>query len=670
MIMKKVETLTMNNQTIQNDQDFLIEKLKEIKDERIYEKPSDFIERVRYIPKGLSPKPGYFEFDFTPYLREPFDLLSPDSGINEIVLMKPAQIGYNVGILENAILYFMACHPSYVQFVTADKELAKEMVKERIDPMIDAAGLRHLIFAQSKRKGSKSTGDTILHKQWPGGAINFVGAKNPDAFRGRTRQILLLDEVDTYEDDAKEGSKLDIIRNRTNAFAESRKIIYGSTPLILQNSKIYQLYLQGDQRHYYINCPRCEQPIELLWHIEKENGSVCGIIFEIENNNPVYETVRYRCQVCEKDFRDEEKVFFLLGKGQWKPTAKPQIPGIASFWLNALYSPPGVYSWVKLVQDWSKVWNFEKNRIKSVEKYREWKNTKEGWPWEDRGQSISAERSILNRRTGALLGEIPEELMIRDSGSHCMLVTCAVDVQKTGLYVHVVGWCINGISWTIDWFKIEGDIGNVKNEVWQKLDKHVFDKRYVSKAGKTYKIAITLIDSGWGEHADVVYQFSKGFDNGVYAIKGEDYLSTQLVFDSFSKTKLEQHGLEHAYLLNTTLLKDRLSRYSRLAWETRERQPDWFCNYPEDLGSEFFNQLEAEEKVDIRDKITKTWKKAVWKNVSGADNHSLDTSAYNLAALEIVANEYCKSDKIGLKFLSYEAFWLYCMERGKGEFWY
>lgn len=645
----------------ENDLDFFLEQLENLKSERVYEVPTEFIERVRYIPKGLSPKPGYFEFSYTPYFIEPFNLLASDSGVQEIAFMKSAQIGYTVVIVENGILYFIGSEPKYVQFITADQSLAKETVKERIDPMIDQAGLRHLIFSQSKRKGSKVSGDTILHKEFPGGALTCVGAKNPDAFRGRTKQVSFLDEIDTYADDNKEGSKLGIIRNRSNAFAETRKIIYGSTPLIEQSSQILKLYKQGDQRHYYVPCPRCGEMIVLHWRIKNNNGVDCGIVFDVKDNLPVYETVAYKCQACEQTFKNDEKVFFLLGgKGEWRPTAVSKIPRFRSYWINALYSPPGMYSFEQIVQDWSRAWDFERNRVKDIEAYREFRNTKQGLPFEERGTQIKYEKVISLRRTGFLIGKIPEEKMIADTGSEAMIVTCACDVQGDCIFVDVKAWTAGGQSWTLEFFELTGDPRKVDDPIWSKLDDFIVNTRYKAESGRTYWIEITFVDSGW--QAPNVYEFCSRFSSGVFASKGEESLKDGLVYIPMSKTTIERAGVVAAYKINTTLLKNRLQYYlGALQWPTGEQQPEWYCNFAEDLKDDYFKQFEAEEKVIVKNKQTGQYIKTVWRNTHELPNHASDTFVYNLAALHLVADRVCR-ENLGIDHLNWTAFWEACKD--------
>jgi phage terminase large subunit GpA-like protein len=269
--------------------------------------------------------------------------------------------------------------------------------------------------------------------------------------------------------------------------------------------------------------------------------------------------------------------------------------------------------------------------------------------WEERGQSISAERTILNKRSGVILGELPDdEITFRDCGGPVLILTCTVDVQTTCLWVHVVGWCAGGTNWTIDWFKIDGDPANKNDQCWKELDKFITNKIYTNK-DRSLKIWYALIDSG--HVAPSVYNFCQPWQN-VYPCKGQQYIAGNKPWQEFSKETLEKAAVEHGYILNTVQYKDNLSAYLRLNWNTRDIQPDWYFNYPEDLGSEFFEQLENEERLKIYDKLSGDWRKTIWK--ATGDNHAMDTTVYNLAAIEILAFDICRS--YGYQ-LSWDFFW-------------
>lgn len=641
------------------DIDFLIEQINAITDERHYDIPTEYIERVRYLPKGLTPKPGYFDFAYTPYLKEIFDNLSPESPIETTIVMKSAQIGYTVGVLENGILYHIGSNPRTVQFVTADKNLATETVKTRIDPMIDHANLREMIFAQAKRKGNRATGDTSLLKEYPGGFFSAGGAKNPDMFRGRTYQVSLFDEIDTWDDDVKEGSKIDLALNRSNAFSATRKIVMGSTPLILQTSKIYSYYMAGDRRNFIVPCPRCGQFQVLRWHGVTDSGKQYGIKFEIENGKPLYESIHYQCEHCAGKFYDHEKTI-LLPAGEWQATFESSKKRYRSYWINALYSPPGMYGWDRIVEDWTDCWDLKSDRVKDKEKLRVFYNTKRGLPWEETGDKIKFEAANSKRVFGWRRNQIENDLAIKRGGGRILLLTCAVDVQKNNLFVDIKGWSSRGINYTIDFRSIDGPTEDYNSPVWEELDKIVSDEQWTDGNGRVYRLSNTFIDSG--KYTEYVYRFCSRFTSGVYPIKGEDWLPGGILLKNFSKETIEKSGLVSGigYRLNTTAFKDRTARIINFAdWGTDEVQPDWYANFTEELGDDYFRQFETEYKKEIKDKVTNKFKGIRWvQTTAGSANHAFDTFGYSLACLNDIAQATCELE-LGLEKLDWEEFWNY-----------
>ncbi|HET6494978.1 MAG TPA: phage terminase large subunit family protein, partial [Thermoleophilia bacterium] len=62
--------------------------------------PSEWAETQRYLPAQLTPMPGPYRFDVTPYLREIVDCIGIESPVREVSLMKGVQMAATVGILE------------------------------------------------------------------------------------------------------------------------------------------------------------------------------------------------------------------------------------------------------------------------------------------------------------------------------------------------------------------------------------------------------------------------------------------------------------------------------------------------------------------------------------------------------------------------------------------
>ena len=648
------------------DIEFFIQQINSITDSKEYELPSDYVERVRYLPSELTTFPGKFNFDKSPYLREILDCLSPLSTVQEVVLMKAAQIMATTGILENYLVYNIGCDPKTQLYVSADKGLIEKGFKVKVERAIDTCDLRDLIFSQTRKR--KATGDTTTEKEYPGGFLHGVGARNPGKLRSMSYQVMLFDELDGFPDTlGKEGDPVSIAKNRTNAFSTKRKILYLSTPTITQTSKIDKLYLQGDQRNFFVPCKFCGKMQVLRWHGVTEEGKTYGIVFDLDSDFlPLYDTVGYKCQYCDGIMKNHDKAV-IIKKGEWRPTEKAKVPNFRSYWINALYSPPGMYTFEDMVTDWTKCWDLKKDRMKDKDEMKTFYNTKRGLPWLEKGTSIKYEKSVLHRRTGFAMGHIPEKMMIEDTGSFALLFTSSVDVSGDKIYVDTKAWTEGGQSWTIDFFSIDGDITDVKSKLWSDLDKYIIEKVYSGENGKQYQIINTFIDSGWGKYTDVVYEFCKRFSGGVFAVKGKEDLPEGITYRKFSKETLEKIGLYAAYSINTTKIKDRISRaMSILQWDTGQIQPDWYPNFPEDLGDEFFRMFEAEHRVEVRDRDTKQFRRVRWKQTEGAENHAFDTFVYNLAGLELVAYRTCR-EELGLNVLSWSDFWEYCKT---GRFYY
>jgi phage terminase large subunit GpA-like protein len=660
----------------EGDIDFLAEQLGRITDSLHYDLPGDFVERVRYLNGDLTPFPGKFSFEKFPYFRKIVDCFSPMDSTQEVVLMKGNQMGATTAVLETIILYNIMSVPKAQMYVTADAGLVRTSVQVRVERMIDNAGARDLIFSQSrKKKGSRNTGDTAVAKEYPGGYLHCFGGRSPSRFRGLSYPCALADEVDAFPDAIpKEGTVVDLVRNRTNAYTgNKRKILWTSTPLVKQTSKIEKLYEAGDREKYLVPCKHCGTMQELVWHGKNDDGYTWGIVWENdENYEPIYETVAYKCSNpdCGGLMKNYDKAV-IIPKGEWRPTAKPTAPATKSFHITPIYNPPGMYSWEDMVNQWADAWDIKNNRPRDKEKYRIFRNTKQGLTFEDFGVQIESERARQFRRTGFILEDepggllargVPNDMALEDSGSPVLILIASVDVQKDRLYVDIKGYSYGGVTWTLEFIPLEGNTADF-NGPWDKLDAIISDKRYIGTDGKVYRIQATFIDSGY--NAEWVYEFVKKHSYGVFACKGMDYLPAGETYQSFSAAARDKIGFNAALKINTGKLKDKISNsLTSSMWITGQRQPWWYPNFREDFHEDYFKQFEAEVKKEVRDAVTHQFKKIVWEQKFGADNHAFDTYVYNLAALELVAEQFCRQ-VIGLPALNWTAFWDFALQ---GEF--
>ena len=118
-----------------------------------------------------------------------------DPSIQEIVVMAGAQLG-KTEILLNIVGYHIDNDPSPILVLQPTLDMAQAFSKDRV-----AAGLiksTPALRGKVKDPRARDSGNTTLHKIFPGGAITMVGANSPSGLASRPIRIVLCDEVDRY----------------------------------------------------------------------------------------------------------------------------------------------------------------------------------------------------------------------------------------------------------------------------------------------------------------------------------------------------------------------------------------------------------------------------------------------------------------------------------------
>lgn len=504
------------------------------------QKPSDWAEEHRVMTTDVSPFPGKFSFDRTPYLREVLDTLSPNHPARVVATMKGAQIGFSTGVIENGVGYIIAQNPGNILFLTGHSDLAGEAMSGKIDQMIDSCGLRKLIRPNVLRKKNQRTGDTNKSKEFPGGSIVAGSAGNHKLLRQRSVRFGFIDDFDAAKKSTKEsGSTTEMIEQRFAAYSEKMKLHYISTPEVKQTSNIEPVYELGDQRRYHVPCPCCGDYIILEWAITIDNKTY-GITYERDENGELVDgSVGYTCQSCGEFFTDKHKYEMNLN-GEWRPTAKPSEVGYYSYHISSLYAPPGMYDWEHYVRQYIKA-----NPINEPVKVKEMQtfvNLVLGETYEAKGEAPKANQLQKNTRDYQI-NELPEKLSHQDGNGQIVCITIGSDlngkVEDARLDYEVLAWTESGASYSIN----HGSIGtfipresqkknkvdrvhwtyeeNAPNSVWP-LFEEVIDRVYQTDTGRRMKAFITGVDTG--HYTQFAYNFIEKQRGQRYVIglKGKD----------------------------------------------------------------------------------------------------------------------------------------------------
>lgn len=633
-------------------------------------KPSEWTEQKRYMDSSVSRYKGKFSYNITPYTKEIIDCLSPDHPARVVAVMKGAQIGFSVGVIESGIGWIISQNPGNILLLTGHADLSEEAIV-KIDNMIDSCGIRNLIRSNISRARNMKTGDTNTKKEFPGGMLVAGSSNNHKLLRQRSVQYGFIDDFDAAKKtDKSSGSTAKMIEQRFAAYYDKMKLFYISTPELKQSSNIEPLYLLGDQRKYHIPCPKCGELIVLNWSVEidgsegKEKG---GITWKLDDNNKLINgSVGYICQKCSGFFDDSRKYEFNLA-GRYIPTTEASSPGYYSFHISSLYAPAGMYDWEHYVRQY-----LEANPIGGNQKenlHQTFVNLCLGETYEQKGKSPKANQLQKNIRIYPI-GSIPERLSIKDGNGKIMLLTCACDLNGTvndaRLDYEIVGWSESGSSYSIDQgsvgtfiplegqkkFKVDRERWTYEhhksNSVWPEFD-NILGKIFLTDTKRRMKIFITGVDTG--HYTLQAYNYIDNTKFRVMGIKGKDtekFIKYGADLPTFRPAK-ERSGL---YLAEVNIIKDELADKMELKWDegNDDQQPAGFMNFPTPsegkyLYNNFFSHYESEHRITENKEGQGIASKWVKKN-SIVQNHFFDVAVYNMVIRDILVFLIMKELKV------------------------
>ena len=588
----------------------------------------DFAERKRVLVAGTSARPGPYRFSVTPYLREIAEAASEYSKVTELVVMKATQTGGTDGIMMNHTLYCMNYGIGPILYVTSDDDLAQEHMEKRIDPMITAAGMQSVITPPVQKKGNKSTGDSRRAKSFRGTFLRATGARSESKLSSFPVRVLHVDEIDKYPISLiGGGSSVEKAIRRADSYGNLKKISYISTPKEKATSRIEPLFQQGDMRRYHIPCPECGRMQPLIWSQMKWEKTESGkIALEFDEhghivNNPVW----HECanEECGYKMRDFEKVTFMReknygGQAEWRPSKKPDRPGLRSFHINGLY---GFRAWIDIVLQWDKI---EGDPVL----LQDFINDVLGETYEAKLDKPDEHYLAARAETDWLRGDINENV--------CVL-TLGADVQKDRIEAALMGWAPHKESWAIEFFTFPGNTNDPTDDCWHSLEE-VIRNEYTKTNGDSIKMQIAFVDAPF-ENASVMdfcqrFTYSPNSWVGVYPVFGRQTLSS-IIKEHTSTIATPE------ILMNDQQLKFEI--YTNLKRKIPVQGhgfPPGFIHFPDDYGEDYYRQMVAEEVTEtINNKGIST---LFISNTKQRRNEVLDCTKMCLAGLYYMYLTYFK----------------------------
>jgi phage terminase large subunit GpA-like protein len=561
----------------------------------------EWSDKYRRLSPESSAEAGPWRTERTPYLREPMRAFT-DPKVKNIVMVASSQVGKSEFEL-NAIGYIIDQAPGSVMYVQPNLDAARKFSRLRIAPMIrDSKTLKSKVHNVK----SRSSGNTILQKSFPGGMLTITGSESPSALASTPARYIIGDERDRWAKSAgTEGDPWELLKARQATFYNAKSIEV-STPTIKGASAIETSFLLGTQERWCHQCPECGEFTNIVWDTIRFNPKV-----KVVNNKKFYDVtdIGFACPHCgcvsTEDVMRRQPAKWIAEN----PEAYDN--GVRSFWLNAFSSP-----WTP----WKKVIMSFLEAKDDPEKLQVVFNTMLGELWEDRGDLMDEDEMMARREEYE--AELPEGVLA---------LTCGVDTQDNRLEYEIIGHGFFKETWGIYNGYILGRPDSP--EVWRQLDE-VIDRYYYFKNGKHLKIGLTFIDSGGHFTQEVYEQCRIRQAKRVFAIKGKGGENVPYISTKPSQVVINGNSNKKAWLYIIGVDAGKTAIMSNLKVETPGAS---FCHFPrgEERGydSYYFNGLLSEKLVLNKTKTGNRW---VWEKIPGHQrNEALDCRNYANAAFRV-----------------------------------
>ena len=553
----------------------------------------DWANTYRYLGKGTSSVsskgPVLYSTSLAPHQVEP-QLAPTDPTVQMTVYNMASQVGGKTEMIQNVIGYFMHWRPTNIIVMYPTIDSAEKFSKKKLAPTIDATPVLREIISPTR---SRSSGNTMLAKDFLGGSIFIVGANSPPSLRGASGEVLIADEVDAYEGEAgEEGDPLELLWMRGESYPDAVKIV-ASTPTIDGQSRILSLMDISDFRKWFVPCPKCNEFQVLQWdHVRWPD------------NEP--ESAWYECDRCNKQLTDDDRRWMYY-HGVWRAT-KP-FTGVRGFFFPGINKPWRAQKGFKNSLHQMAVDYLRKDKKETTRKV--WINTFQCEGWKLKTEEVEA-GPIISRCE--LYGPVlPAEVL---------LLVCGADVQQDRIEAEIVGAGIGEETWGIRYETFLGDTD--KDEVWKAFDEFLL-RKYEHPSGQKLGIAATGVDMSFRPRQ--VLKFTKPrIYRRIYAVAGCKTPWAPLVSRPRKSTIREAIKFD----IGGDVAKETI--YARLKLETKGPR---YCHFPIGAGydEEYFHQLTAERLVHHFEDgllVKREWKKQRDRN------EALDIRVYCLGLLDVL----------------------------------
>jgi len=515
---------------------------------RIRAKCMDWVAANVWLDKRFTPREGFYDVAYTPYLRPLHDWFG-DPAVRSISTPKGAQIGYTT-FLANAMSYAVVEDPGPVLFATSTADNAKSWSEREWLPRIrDCKKLDAL--KPDDEDDMRKTEQHFLTC-----TVKLVGAQSENNLASRPIRYLFADEVDKWP-----SGFLGQAEARTIAFRGTDKILRGST-CTDEEGPIWMAWLRSSMHLWHVPCPECGQMqvLDFFKHIKwpEHHRDLLGK-WDMES---VRSSTFGQCEHCGARWeqRDQRSI---VRRGEAVATNPKAGSADLGIHLPSLLSP--TLSW----GDLAVLFLQKKDEPGGLADFY---NQYLALPFADYDTSVKDD-AIYSLRGPYRVGSCPVEPAL-------ICLTADPGEKETHWAVHSLA--PNGEMHLLDYGRviaIPDLLGILK------------DRRYTDPTGKTHKIHTGIVDSAY--QTEIVYRvcaFSPS-EQRLYPSRGVDATGRPWNMNQVNGWPQLLLYVYSDFTLKSSFYIDRVQR----------KLPPLY-HLPEDVGPEFIQGLSGQAVIKLRGK--------------------------------------------------------------------
>lgn len=449
--------------------------------------PSEWAERHRILGSAESAEPGPWRNARTPYLAGLMDAVT-EPGVEEITFVKSTQVGGSEA-LRNILGYWIEEDPGPCLIVMPSEQAVKEMVEERIKPLI-------LTSPSLRRHWSGDPHDmTLVSVKLDTMPIYFGWAGSPQSLASRPCRFVIFDECDKFPAFAgREADPISLGMERTATYGHRRKVLKISTPTTREGAIWRAWEASGDRRHFHVPCPHCGAYQELAW--QQVKWPKLDIADKIKRADVIEQgrLAWYECRQCKQRIDDHHKPKMLLG-GRWVRDDGCEASKRVALHLDSIYSP-----WRRFATEAADFIRAEGDPGAAMNVT----NSRRAMPFDN--LVTQTRPSVIREKS---LGAPPARVIPK----WAQLIVSTVDTQKDWFKVHVGAW-----GWGFRYQLVYEGVCQTFDEAYRIGLQSAFDVEGGGQATPSHQ----LIDTG-GNRTDEVYQYALRDPGKIIPCKGASH---------------------------------------------------------------------------------------------------------------------------------------------------